>query len=301
MKSFTLLITTATLALTVLATPSLYGGDLHARAHHDQLAKRAAILQAETRELYDAKAQIVQRKAKRSQCKLAGTTLTGAGATSFSVAAATTSDVPTTSTFAAPTSSAVQASSSAEASSSAQASSSSVKATSSSSSAPAQSSSSGSHLVTLTNKCSTAVQPAVADTKCGFSPRCDGASSYTAAQPGSLAPGATESIFLPEAWVGRIYADTSKCGASGADCTMLEFNLDTGNMFTPQAYDISNIQGFTQSIQLSAAGCDTVTCTSADCSCEDAYPVGDMTGCGSDLPVKACGAGNISFDVVFCP
>jgi hypothetical protein len=27
----------------------------------------------------------------------------------------------------------------------------------------------------------------------------------------------------------------------------------------------------------------------------------DMTGCGNDLPVKACGKGNIAFTVVFCP
>lgn len=46
---------------------------------------------------------------------------------------------------------------------------------------------------------------------------------------------------------------------------MLEFNLDSGSEFTPQAYDISNIQGFTQSISVGADGCATATCTSASC------------------------------------
>lgn len=41
---------------------------------------------------------------------------------------------------------------------------------------------------------------------------------------------------------------------------------DTGSAFTAQAYDISNIQGFTQSIEIEAAGCDTVSCTNVDCS-----------------------------------
>ncbi|KAF8129091.1 hypothetical protein K438DRAFT_2032593 [Mycena galopus ATCC 62051] len=70
------------------------------------------------------------------------------------------------------------------------------------------------------------------------------------------------------------------------------------SFYTPNSCDISN---FTQSISLGAEGCDTVTCTSANFSCEDAYPIGDMTGCGNDLPVKVCGAGNIAFTVVFCP
>jgi hypothetical protein len=82
---------------------------------------------------------------------------------------------------------------------------------------------------------------------------------------------------------------------------MLEFNLDADSFYTPNSYDISNIQGFTQSISLGAEGCATVTCTDPSCSCTDAYPIGDTTGCGNDLPVKACGKGNIPFTVVFCP
>lgn len=41
-----------------------------------------------------------------------------------------------------------------------------------------------------------------------------------------------------------------------------------------QAYDISNIQGFTQSMQIAVNGCDTVTCTNVNCGCSSAYPPG---------------------------
>lgn len=96
---------------------------------------------------------------------------------------------------------------------------------------------------------------------------------------------------------------------------MGEFNLDTGSQFTAQAYDISvstglflyvdglliilrilqNIQGFTQSMQIGADGCATVTCPVANCGCENGYAPGDLSGCGADLPVKACGPGPVGF------
>ncbi|KAI0318678.1 hypothetical protein OF83DRAFT_1170900 [Amylostereum chailletii] len=130
---------------------------------------------------------------------------------------------------------------------------------------------------------------------------CDGAADFTGAQPGSLAAGASTAVTLPSAWVGRIFNQNGACGASGESCTVTEYNLDSGDFYTPQSYDISNIQGYTQSIQVSAAGCDTVTCTNANCGCSSAYPVGDTSGCGNDSPVRACGAGDVSFTVVFCP
>ncbi|KII86556.1 hypothetical protein PLICRDRAFT_259199 [Plicaturopsis crispa FD-325 SS-3] len=151
------------------------------------------------------------------------------------------------------------------------------------------------HPFTLVNKCGNAINAVVADTKCGYSPRCDDASAYSGAQPGTIAAGASASITIDNAWVGRIFAQNGNCGAKGEDCTISEFNLDTGSQYTAQAYDISNIQGFTQSTSLGAAGCATSTCTSASCACTDAYPVGDTTGCGDDAPVKACGPGAIAF------
>lgn len=124
-------------------------------------------------------------------------------------------------------------------------------------------------------------------------------------------------------WLGRIFNQDGTCGSLGENCSMTEFNLDTGSSYTPQAYDISNIQGFTQALQIRSPGCDTVTCKSASCSCKQAYPIGvsspsssirllrgsslnvadsqDMSGCGNDYPVRACGAGNKAFEIVFCP
>ncbi|KAF5343099.1 hypothetical protein D9758_016014 [Tetrapyrgos nigripes] len=156
------------------------------------------------------------------------------------------------------------------------------------------------HAFTLTNRCPGAVNPVVADTRCGFSPRCGDASSFTGAQPGSVAPGTSKVVNIPNNWVGRIFNQNGACGAKGDGCTMGEFNLDSGDFFTPQSYDISNIQGFTQSMQISAAGCATVTCTNANCGCANAFPIGDTTGCGNDSPVRACGAGNIAFNTHLC-
>jgi len=35
-------------------------------------------------------------------------------------------------------------------------------------------------------------------------------------------------------WNGRIFAQNGACGGKGEGCTMTEFNLDTGDTFTPQ-------------------------------------------------------------------
>lgn len=56
-----------------------------------------------------------------------------------------------------------------------------------------------------------------------------------------------------------------------------KFCTDTGSEYTAQNYDISNIQGFTQSIGIAAAGCDTVACTSADCGVCDVLSMFEMT------------------------
>ncbi|KAJ3793760.1 hypothetical protein GGU11DRAFT_691140, partial [Lentinula aff. detonsa] len=142
---------------------------------------------------------------------------------------------------------------------------------------------------TLINNCPYSITAYVEDTKCGYSPRCADASSYSAAQPGAIPAGGTMEVTIPAAWVGRIYAETSTftCGAKGEDCTIGEFNLDTGDFYAAQAYDISNIQGFTQAMAIQLQGCDTVTCSSQSCACSDAYPPGDETGCGDDSPVRS--------------
>ncbi|TRM61254.1 hypothetical protein BD626DRAFT_434424, partial [Schizophyllum amplum] len=124
---------------------------------------------------------------------------------------------------------------------------------------------------------------------------------FIGAQPGTLAAGQSKHVTIPSKWVGRVFNKVAKCGAKGENCTVTEFNLDSGDFYTPQSYDISNIQGFTQSIQIKSAGCETVTCKQQSCPCKQAYPVGDISGCGNDSPVRGCGAGDKTFTVTFCP
>jgi len=169
---------------------------------------------------------------------------------------------------------------------------------------------SAAHVFTIKNSCSYAVNPVIANTNCGYSPRCNTPGSggvpnpaipYTGPQPGNIAPGASRSVTINNQWNGRIFNQNGRCGAKGERCTVLEYNLDTGSIWTAQAYDISNIQGFTQSVSIGAKGCQSTTCTSVKCPCTQAYPPGDISGCGNDSPVRGCGAGNIVFWVTFCP
>ncbi|KAF8896129.1 hypothetical protein BD779DRAFT_1639520 [Infundibulicybe gibba] len=166
------------------------------------------------------------------------------------------------------------------------------------------------HKFTIVNKCATGLQPIIADTSCGYSPRCNTPGSggvpnparpFTGGQPGFLAPGASTTVTVNERWNGRIVGQDGRCGAAGESCTMAEFNLDTGSVWTPQAYDISNIQGYTHPMSISVSGCDTVTCLIADCGCKNGYAIGDLTGCGNDSPVRGCSAGSKAWTVTFCP
>ncbi|EKM76080.1 hypothetical protein AGABI1DRAFT_116006 [Agaricus bisporus var. burnettii JB137-S8] len=166
------------------------------------------------------------------------------------------------------------------------------------------------HQFTLKNNCGSNIQPVIANVNCGYSPRCDTpgsggvpnpAISYNGPQPGNLGPGASQTLNINRQWNGRIFAQNGACGPKGESCTQTEFNLDTGNNFTPQAYDISNIQGFTQSTAIGVNGCETVTCRDVGCPCRQAYPPGDLSGCGNDSPVRGCSAGDHQFTITFCP
>ncbi|KJA20564.1 hypothetical protein HYPSUDRAFT_88659 [Hypholoma sublateritium FD-334 SS-4] len=167
------------------------------------------------------------------------------------------------------------------------------------------------HTFVFQNQCGNNVQPVIANTNCGFSPRCstpgsggvpNPAISYTGPQPNTLGPGQSQALTVNRQWNGCVFDQNGNCGASGESCTVTEYNLDTGSEFTPQAYDISNIQGFTQSIQIQVSdGCDTVTCTNVNCGCTEAFPPGDESGCGNDSPVRGCSAGDKTWTVTFCP
>ncbi|KAF8150721.1 hypothetical protein B0H34DRAFT_149837 [Crassisporium funariophilum] len=168
----------------------------------------------------------------------------------------------------------------------------------------------GDHSFTFRNNCAGTVKPVIANVNCGYSPRCttpgsggvpNPAINYNGPQPNTLSKGQSQTLRINRQWNGRIFNQNGRCGAKGESCTMTEYNLDTGSFWTPQAYDISNIQGFTQSIRIEVGGCDTVTCTNVNCGCKSAYPPGDLSGCGNDSPVRGCSAGDKSWTVTFCP
>ncbi|PPQ89346.1 hypothetical protein CVT25_003183 [Psilocybe cyanescens] len=169
------------------------------------------------------------------------------------------------------------------------------------------------HSFTFRNNCGSSVSPKIVNTNCGYSPRCSTPGSggvpkpaipYNGPQPKTLGHGQSQTLTINRQWNGRIFNQNGHCGASGENCSMGEFNLDTGNQFTAQAYDISNIQGFTQSLRIAVNGCDTVTCTNVKCGCTNAYPPGsltDLSGCGNDSPVRGCSPGDKQWTITFCP
>ncbi|KAF9514430.1 hypothetical protein BS47DRAFT_1485032 [Hydnum rufescens UP504] len=173
---------------------------------------------------------------------------------------------------------------------------------------------SANHLFTLVNRCGFGVNMSIDNWS---------RTPYTGPQPPTIAAGQSWSTTIPSGWDGRI-CDNRNCYTGGS---ITEFNLDTGNctlskdvslplyrrahaayslVYTPQAYDISNINGFSVGQQIDVPGCDTVTCASSSCPCNQAYPPGNLAGtCPNegtiDNPVRGCGAGNIAFTIVYCP
>ncbi|KZO97718.1 hypothetical protein CALVIDRAFT_562619 [Calocera viscosa TUFC12733] len=115
--------------------------------------------------------------------------------------------------------------------------------------------------------------------------------------PGTLSPGQYYGLAIPSGWNSRICDSADGGNCCGAD-SMCEFNMDSGGL---AYYDISNIEAYSIAQQIAPAdgSCQTVTCTSANCPCSQAYPVGDESGCGDDAPVKACG--DQDFTITYCP
>ncbi|KAJ6518321.1 hypothetical protein C8R47DRAFT_10771 [Mycena vitilis] len=90
-----------------------------------------------------------------------------------------------------------------------------------------------------------------------------------------------------------------------APCSMTEWTFDSANIGGQNDYDISNIQGYSVPQQIIPdSGCSVVTCTSANCPCNQAYRPGDTSGtCGGTGPVdqasRVCGSSG--YTVVYCP
>ncbi|KAJ7454575.1 hypothetical protein B0H11DRAFT_2043877 [Mycena galericulata] len=86
---------------------------------------------------------------------------------------------------------------------------------------------------------------------------------------------------------------------------MTEWTFNSPKINGQDDYDISNIQGFSVAQQIIPdSGCSTVTCTSENCPCDQAYRPGDTSGtCGGTGPVdqatRVCGSSG--YTVVYCP
>ncbi|KAJ7500502.1 hypothetical protein B0H11DRAFT_2378317 [Mycena galericulata] len=133
------------------------------------------------------------------------------------------------------------------------------------------------------------------------------------------------------AYNGELSTSTSFCVASVITRPTLAakmtasagWTFNSANIGGQDDYDISNIQGFSvvrirfpffntvaQVVVIKAqqiipdSGCDTVTCTSVDCPCNEAYRPGDTSGtCGGTGPLdqatRTCGSSG--YTVVYCP
>lgn len=104
----------------------------------------------------------------------------------------------------------------------------------------------------------------------------------------------TSSILYTPTLTLELLGDNRNCYGS---YSLTEFNLDAGGLCTyssytrlsvraayidplveyPAYYDISNIEGFSVGQSIAVTGGQTVTCTSASCSCTQAYGIGSKS------------------------
>ncbi|CAE6342663.1 unnamed protein product [Rhizoctonia solani] len=150
------------------------------------------------------------------------------------------------------------------------------------------------HTLTLKNNCAWGVGVRV-DNWSG--------SPYTGAARVDIGAKTSKSVSVPNGWIGRVCdvaGDGSCANNCYGKCSMSEFNMNAGGL---NYYDISNILSFTVAQSISSS-CGSVTCTSVNCPCNQAYRPGDTSGtCGGtgpvDQAVRAC-AGN-DFTITYCP
>ncbi|KAG8776704.1 hypothetical protein FRC12_000770 [Ceratobasidium sp. 428] len=152
------------------------------------------------------------------------------------------------------------------------------------------------HVITLHNNCAHAVNLKLSNWP--------GHPAYNGPPIGSISARGSKNVKVPDGWDGRICEGSGGCGSGDCygKCSMTEFNMNANGL---NYYDISNIQAFTVAQKIQAgSGCNTVTCNSANCPCDQAYAIGNTAGTcpGSstpDRPVRACGKPN--FTVTYCP
>ncbi|KAJ7478204.1 hypothetical protein FB451DRAFT_1241615 [Mycena latifolia] len=165
-----------------------------------------------------------------------------------------------------------------------------------------------SHRITLRNNCAFGVGLTLSNF-----PH-DGV-DYTGPAIGDIPAHSSKDITVPTRWNGRICDRPPNSGCENdcfggiavgkAPCSMTEWTFDSANIGGQNDYDISNIQGFSVAQQIIPdSGCSVVTCTSANCPCNEAYRPGDTSGtCGGTGPVdqatRVCGVSG--YTVVYCP
>ncbi|KAJ6452460.1 hypothetical protein C8R45DRAFT_1040704 [Mycena sanguinolenta] len=164
------------------------------------------------------------------------------------------------------------------------------------------------HTITLRNNCPWGVGMTISNFP-------NQGAAYTGNTAPDIPAGQSYAVSVPTGWNGRICDRPPNSGCENncfggiafgeAACSMTEWTFDSSNIGGNTDYDISNIQGFSvgQQIIPGVSGA-TVTCTSADCPCNEAYRPGDTSGtCGGTGPVDQATRVGASSDytVVYCP
>ncbi|TFK52728.1 hypothetical protein OE88DRAFT_1643517 [Heliocybe sulcata] len=113
------------------------------------------------------------------------------------------------------------------------------------------------HNLIVHNKCTSPIDLKISDDAAWAR------ANYTGPTPTSMAPDAHQTLVVPEAWAGHLWAETGSCGAGGTHCTYTQIILDTDvsiapNVYFPQRYNVN-------AIETRIIGCDAAICASADC------------------------------------
>ncbi|KAF7340552.1 COP8 protein [Mycena sanguinolenta] len=164
------------------------------------------------------------------------------------------------------------------------------------------------HTITLRNNCPFGVGMTVSNFP-------NQGAAYTGNTAPDIPAGQSFALVVPTGWNGRICDRPPNSGCENncfggiafgeAACSMTEWTFDSANIGGNTDYDISNIQGFSVAQQIiPGVSGDTLTCTSANCPCNEAYRPGDTSGtCGGTGPVDQATRVGASSDytVVYCP
>ncbi|QRW02207.1 pathogenesis-related protein PR5K (thaumatin family) [Ceratobasidium sp. AG-Ba] len=116
------------------------------------------------------------------------------------------------------------------------------------------------HTLTLKNNCGFAVGLKLSNWP--------GHPAYTGPAIGTISSKGSKTVTVPNGWDGRICDAAGGCGNGDCygKCSMTEFNMDANGL---NYYDISNIQAYTVPQKITS-NCDSVTCGSATCPCDQA-------------------------------